>query len=173
MTKIFLKNLILLGYILALKGLVFRNVHKLSSCTKCFLFIFYVLSFFIMMLLLGDFIYVISNMLQKYNIDNIYDITNNNSLICILNNDDLIENLFRSNDGLRYDIMEKPYDCFDKLSNMNTNAFFDSQSIIGFFFRQNPKFNNKFRFTNKNNYATTHYLLVRKELSITDEVSII
>ena len=125
------------------------------------------------MLLLGDFIYVISNMLQKYNIDNIYDITNNNSLICILNNDDLIDNIFKSNNGLRYDSMEKPYECFDRLSSMNANAFFVSQSLIGYFFEKNPKFNNKFRFTSKNNYATTHYLLVRKELSITDKVSII
>jgi len=69
---------------------------KMSSCSKVYSLIFYILSIMLTMLLLGDFIYVVSATLLKSDNDNINEFIFGENVLCVSEEDYLVTNYFET-----------------------------------------------------------------------------
>jgi len=116
------------------------------------------------MLLLGDFIYVISSMLLKSDVDNINDYLNKRSSVCTLSHDYLANSFMSNRQEIPDSKAPDPKTCFIQLNSFNVGSFLVSASRIKYFFLQDPTQNNMFDFDIRDSVSVDYYIILSSKL---------
>ena len=154
----------------AAKDLVQFNNRK-GQCQLVYTCTFYLVTGVILMLLLADFIFLISNMLVLHDVTNFKDLASKHSKICMLSSDTALVSMIKDRKEIGYVERKEIPECIEQLSDMGTNSFFVSEYNIEAFFKTFPHLNNEFRFSkSEGNIQANQILILNDHAALIDQV---
>ena len=144
---------------------------KMSKVAKVYSILFYGISIIMIMLLLGDFIYVIAAMMMKIDIDDLNQVVNSQSKTCIVEGDYLVEGFINRRQEITNIKTNDVLSCFLELDSLNVGSFMVSGSKVKSFFRNHPTLNNKFNYFVKDSINVDYYLLINRDFRLRDDIN--